>query len=84
MTVSTRPDAADRDDRDREWGKSGAGEMVSSGSERQREGSSVGKESLLDRGFGVFCCHGNLVVVLEVVGSNPIAHPKVSAAQNVS
>ena len=33
------------------------------------------KESLQDRGFYVFCCHANLVVVLDVGGSNPLAHP---------
>ena len=71
-----RPDTADQViPRDREWGKSGADELVSGGPERGSGCPSVSKESPQGRGFGVFCCHGNLVVVLDVGGSNPLAHP---------
>ena len=49
--------------------------MVLGGPERGSGCPSDSKESLQDRGFYVFCCHANLVVVLDVVASNPIAHP---------
>jgi hypothetical protein len=56
--------------RDREWGKSGADELVSGGPEQESGCPSVSKESLIDRGDRVFCCLGSLVVVLDVARSN--------------
>jgi hypothetical protein len=69
-----RPDTADQViPRDREWGKSGADELVSGGPERGSGCPSASRESLQDRGFHVLCCHGNLVVVLAVASSRAVA-----------